>query len=128
MCVGIPMQVIECHGYVALCQGRGGPRQLDLALVGEQPPGTWLLSFIDAAREVIDADTAARIDAALDGLEAVMSGETDISRHFADLIDRIPELPPHLRVPPESAARITPPEGGKENLGRPCVFLRGAST
>lgn len=97
MCLGIPMQVIECQGFIALCQGRGGQRRLDLALVGEQPPGTWLLAFIDAAREVIDADTAARINAALDGLGAVMAGETDISRHFADLFDRTPELPPHLR-------------------------------
>lgn len=37
MCVGIPMRVIACHGYMALCQGRNGQRQLDLALVGEQP-------------------------------------------------------------------------------------------
>lgn len=100
MCLGIPMQVVECNGYDAHCQGRGGVRQLDLALVGEQPPGTWLLAFIDAAREVIDAETAARINAALDGLEAVMAGETDISRHFADLVDRTPELPPHLRGNP----------------------------
>lgn len=97
MCLGLPMQVIECHGYVALCRGRGGLRQLDLALVGEQPPGTWLLAFIDAAREVIDAESAQRINAALDGLEAAMDGETDLSAHFADLIGRTPELPPHLR-------------------------------
>ncbi len=91
------MQVLECNGYVALCQGRGSRRQIDLALVGEQPPGTWLLAFIDAAREVIDAERAAQIDAALDGLEAVMAGATDISSHFADLFDRTPELPAHLR-------------------------------
>lgn len=97
MCLGLPMQVLECNGYVALCQGRGGLRQLDLALVGEQPPGTWLLAFIDAAREVIDEAAAQRINAALDGLEAAMDGETDLSAHFADLIGRTPELPPHLR-------------------------------
>ncbi|MFZ5512479.1 HypC/HybG/HupF family hydrogenase formation chaperone [Tepidimonas aquatica] len=97
MCVGIPMQVIECHGFVALCRGRHGVRRLDMALVGEQSPGTWVLSFIDAAREVINAETAARIDAALDGLEAAMAGETDISAYFTDLFDRTPELPPHLR-------------------------------
>ena len=97
MCLGLPMQVIECNGYVALCQGRGGRRQLDLALVGAQPPGTWLLAFIDSAREVIDAERAAQINAALDGLEAVMAGASDISSHFADLFDRTPELPAHLR-------------------------------
>lgn len=97
MCLGIPMQVIECNGYLALCQGRSGVRQLDLALVGEQPVGTWLLTFIDAAREIIDPERAAQINAALDGLEAVMAGETDIARHFADLFERTPELPAHLR-------------------------------
>lgn len=97
MCLGIPMQVLECHGNVALCQCRGGVRQLDLSLVGEQPVGAWLLAFIDAAREVLDVEAAARINAALDGLEAVLAGETDVSRHFADLFERTPELPPHLR-------------------------------
>ena len=97
MCLGLPLQVIECNGYVALCHGRGGQRRIDLALVGEQAPGTWLLCFIDAAREIIDAESAARINAALDGLEAVMAGETDLYAHFADLLERTPELPPHLR-------------------------------
>lgn len=97
MCVGIPMQVLRCDGLVALCTGRGGERRLDLSLVGEQPPGTWLLAFLDAAREVIDADAAAQINTALDGLEAAMNGETDLTRFFADLIDRPPELPAFLR-------------------------------
>jgi hydrogenase expression/formation protein HypC len=65
--------------------------------VGAQIPGTWLLCFIDAAREVIDAATADRVNAALDGLEAVMAGEVDLSAHFADLFGRTPQLPPHLR-------------------------------
>lgn len=97
MCVGVPMRVIRCDGLTALCEGRGGERRLDLALVGAQPPGTWLLAFLDAAREVIDADAAARIEAALDGLAAAMAGETDIARYFADLVERPPELPEFLR-------------------------------
>lgn len=97
MCLGLPMQILECHGLVARCGGRGGERTIDLALVGEQPPGTWLLCFIDAAREVIDAATAARVNAALDGLEAAMSGVVDLDVHFADLVGRTPQLPPHLR-------------------------------
>lgn len=100
MCVGIPMQVIRCDGLTALCAGRAGEARLDLGLVGEQPPGTWLLAFLDAAREVIDADTAARINSALDGLEAAMRGETDLTRFFADLTDRPPELPEFLRPAP----------------------------
>ena len=75
------MEVVEARGRVALCRGRDGLRELDLALVGEQPPGTWVLAFIDAA---------------LDGLEAAMAGETDLGPYFADLVDRTPQLPPHL--------------------------------
>lgn len=93
------MQVIDCNGLMARCHGRGAERWIDIALVGTQPPGVWLLTFIDAAREVIDAEVASRIIAALDGLEAVMAGETDMTLHFADLIGRTPQLPPHLRDP-----------------------------
>jgi len=97
MCIGIPMRVIESNGMMARCAGRGGERWLDLALVGAQPAGTWLLAFIDSAREVIDAARAAMIDDALDALEAALDGETDLSVHFADLIEREPQLPEHLR-------------------------------
>jgi hydrogenase expression/formation protein HypC len=97
MCIGIPMQVVESNGLTALCEGRNGRRRVDLALVGEQPPGTWLLAFLDSAREVIDPDSAHRIEDALNGLEAAMNGEADLDRHFADLIDRVPELPEHLK-------------------------------
>jgi len=99
MCIGIPLQVVRCEGHSALCQGRGAERWIDLSLVGAQAPGTWLLTFLGTAREAIGADSAALINAALDGLEAAMAGETDLSKHFADLIDRAPELPSHLRGP-----------------------------
>lgn len=98
MCIGVPLLVLCCEGHNALCRGRGEERRIDLSLVGPQPPGTWLLTFLGTAREVIGADTAALINAALDGLEAAMAGETDLSHYFIDLIDRTPELPPHLRV------------------------------
>mgnify|MGYP001163336574 FL=1 len=97
MCLGIPAQVIHGNAFHALCETRDGPRRIDLLLVGPQAPGTWLLCFLDAAREVIDADYARQVNAALDGLQAAMAGDTDLSRHFADLIDRVPELPAHLR-------------------------------
>lgn len=96
MCIGIPMQIVTSNGLVAQARGRNGERRVDLMLVGEQMPGTWLLTFLDAAREVIPAETAQQINAALDGLEAAMSGGS-FEQHFADLINRTPELPPHLR-------------------------------
>ncbi len=97
MCVGIPMRVLHCDGLSALCEGRDGQRRLDLSLVGKQAPGTWLLTFLDSAREVLEPDAAARINAALDGLQAALNGETDLSPYFADLIDRPPELPDFLK-------------------------------
>lgn len=96
------MRVMESLGYRARCEGRGASRWLDLALVGEQPVGTWLLAFVDTARQVLDADAAARLDAALDGLEAAFTGQAgdqavDLSAFFPDLVGREPQLPEHLR-------------------------------
>lgn len=98
MCLGIPLQVVECGEHFARCIGRAGEVRVDLALVGPQPPGTWLLTFLDAAREVIDAERAAAIANALAALEAAQYGATDFSAFFADL-DREPQLPEFLRTP-----------------------------
>ncbi|NTV68825.1 MAG: HypC/HybG/HupF family hydrogenase formation chaperone [Azonexaceae bacterium] len=97
MCLGIPVQVIECGEHFARCTGRNGEVRVDLSLVGQQLPGTWLLTFLDAAREVIDAERAASISAALNALEAAQTGATDFSAFFADL-DREPLLPDFLRT------------------------------
>lgn len=96
MCLGIPVQVLESSPYTARCQGPQGEVMVDLSLVGEQPAGTWLLTFLDAAREVIPAERAEAISAALAAVEAVQAGETDLSAFFADL-DREPQLPDFLR-------------------------------
>ncbi len=99
MCLGIPVQVLECGEHFARCAGRSGEVRIDLSLVGQQLPGTWLMTFLDAAREVIDAERAAAIDAALDALAAAQAGATDFSAFFADL-DRQPQLPDFLRTQP----------------------------
>jgi len=99
MCIGIPMQVIEARFNSALCEGLGLRREVDTLLVGEQAPGTWLLVFLDSAREVLDAGEAHRISQALRALETVMSGQSDsssLATLFADLIDRDPPKPPSL--------------------------------
>jgi len=97
MCLGIPVQVLECGEHFARCAGRSGEVRVDLSLVGQQLPGTWLLTFLDAAREVIDARRATLINAALNGLEPAQTGATDFSAFFADL-DREPQLPDFLRT------------------------------
>lgn len=99
MCLGIPMQVVEPHGEgAAWCVGRDGRALIDMALVGAQAPGTWLLTFVGAAREVMTPESAAQVDAALDALAAVLQGDgAAIDAAFADLVGREPQLPDHLR-------------------------------
>jgi hydrogenase expression/formation protein HypC len=98
MCLAIPMQVEEPLGDTAWCNGREGRKRIDLALVGPQPVGTWLLTFLGAAREVVTAEAAMNTDRALDALAAALQGDqAGIDDAFADLIGRTPELPEHLR-------------------------------
>lgn len=97
MCIGVPMQLVATQSGRAVGEGRGQRESLDLMLVGEQPVGTWVLAFCGAARRVLSEDEARQTNAALDALEAVLAGESDIKVHFADLVDREPTLPDHLK-------------------------------
>jgi hydrogenase assembly chaperone HypC/HupF len=81
------MRVVSGEGVVAWCEGRGERRQLDLALVGAQPAGTWLVAFRDVARQVLTEDEARTLNLALDGLEAALRGETEgLDAYFPDLV------------------------------------------
>ena len=64
---------------MATCSGRNGEEQVNMMLIGTQPKGTWLLSYLGSAREVLTEEDARNIDKALDGLTAIMSGETNIN-------------------------------------------------
>ena len=75
MCIGIPMQVLSVQEGFAEVSGRGETRRVRTTLLGERSPGEWLLVFLDDAREVIDADRAAEVNATLDLLEAAMGIE-----------------------------------------------------
>jgi hydrogenase expression/formation protein HypC len=97
MCIGIPMRLASDGIGRAFAEGRGQGETLDLMLVGEQPAGTWVLAFRGAAMRVLSAEEARDTNAALDALEAVLAGDRDVDAHFADLIDREPILPEHLR-------------------------------
>lgn len=101
MCVGLPMCVREPRGTTALCEAEGQTRLIDMSLVGDVPAGTWVLVFIDAAREVVSAEHAAVVTSALKALDLAMSGAAgtdDIDRLFPDLANRVPELPDHLKA------------------------------
>jgi hydrogenase expression/formation protein HypC len=88
MCIGIPMQVLDVRGGTLFCEGRQARVELDAMLVGEQTPGTWVLAFRGCAMRVLSAEEAKHIDSALDALEAVLAGESNVDAFFADLIER----------------------------------------
>jgi len=93
MCIGVPMQIVETGDGYAWCEGMGETRQIDTLLVGNLPVGSWVLTFLDSAREVLSADDAARITDAVQAVNRVMRGDANIDHLFADLIDREPQLP-----------------------------------
>jgi hydrogenase expression/formation protein HypC len=99
MCLGVPMRVVRPSGHVAWCEGRSGRELIDLALVGPQPEGTWVLTHLGAAREVLTPQAAASINDALDALAAALAGDAGrVEAAFADLTGREPVLPDFLRV------------------------------
>lgn len=106
MCMALPMQVIRMEGTMALCQGHEGVERIDTILTGRLDAGQWILSFLGAAREVIDGERAAQVGDALAALRAILDGQASgrdaaalIDLHFADLVGREPQLPEFLRTP-----------------------------
>ena len=75
MCIGIPMKVFRIEPGHAWVAGRGEVKRIDTALVGDCDEGDWLLVFLGAARERIDATRAAEVNAVLDLVQDAMNGE-----------------------------------------------------
>lgn len=91
------MQVMEGGEFEARCAAGGGTARVDLALVGPQEKGAWLLVFLGAAREVLTEADANRIIDAHQALRDILNGATpNIEAQFADLTSREPTLPDHL--------------------------------
>jgi hydrogenase expression/formation protein HypC len=99
MCIGLPMQVVEVTEGYAMCEGMGTRREVNMQLVSDQPVGTWLLVFLDSAREVLTADEAKKIGDAVKAVDMVMQGQSvdsaAIDALFPDLANREPQLPAH---------------------------------
>jgi len=86
MCVGTPVKIIQSGEFVSLCHGRNGKEKVNMMLIGAQPEGTWVLNFLGSAREVLSEREALKIDKALDGLSAIMSGhDVEVKDYFPDL-------------------------------------------
>jgi hydrogenase expression/formation protein HypC len=96
MCLGLPMTIVETDGMSALCEFRGEQRRVSVLLLSNPPVGAKVLIYIDTAIRLLDEEEARLIADAIQGLGAALNGE-DCDRFFADLIDREPQLPPHLR-------------------------------
>jgi|APFre7841882724_1041349.scaffolds.fasta_scaffold136121_2 hydrogenase expression/formation protein HypC len=98
MCIGVPLRVVHADEQIAECEGPEGRVRLDNMLVGAVPAGTWLLSHQGRALRTMTGDEAARTNAALDALALAMSGAGgNFDAFFADLVDREPPLPEHLK-------------------------------
>ncbi|WP_027852276.1 HypC/HybG/HupF family hydrogenase formation chaperone [Marinobacterium litorale] len=99
MCIGIPMQVIVVEAGRALCSDSDRRDWVDIRLVDTPAPGSWLLVFAGAARELISAERAAQVRDALRALQASAEGDhARIDNLFSDLVNREPTLPPHLQA------------------------------
>ena len=89
------------EGSYAICESRNGVERLDTLLTGPLDAGQWVLGFLGAAREVIDAERAGQVADAVEALEALLQGRGSddalIEAGFADLVGREPQLPEFLR-------------------------------
>lgn len=70
MCIGAPVQVVESNEYIARCRDRHGDEtEVNMMLIGPQPAGTWVVSFLGSARDVLTPEDAESINAAMVELE-----------------------------------------------------------
>ncbi len=102
MCIGIPMQVIRAEPGHAWVRGRGELQRVDTALVGDVAADDWLLVFLDAARERIDAARAAEVNAVLDLLQGALNGSSSQTTTQADAGFELPS-----RMDPATLAALT---------------------
>lgn len=75
MCIGLSMRVTATEPGHAHCQGRGETRRVRTDLLGQVAVGDYLLVFLDSARERLDAQRAAEIDATLDLMQSLLHGD-----------------------------------------------------
>ncbi|GAB6051463.1 HypC/HybG/HupF family hydrogenase formation chaperone [Magnetospira thiophila] len=96
MCIGIPLRIEAMEGSWAICHRDGVPQRVDLSLVDGAAVGTLVLVHLDRAVQILGDQEAQDISNALSALDLVLRGE-NVDHLFADLVDREPQLPEHLR-------------------------------
>ena len=87
MCLSIPMRVTgwEGTGEFAWVEREGRRECVNMMLLGPQPEGTWVLTSLGLARQVLEPEQLAQIEDALAALAASLEGTYDPARHFRDL-------------------------------------------
>ena len=116
MCLGLPLQVRSLlPSGAALCAGDGSGtalRAVDTSLLDGAPAeGDWLLVHVNIAVRGLDALEARQIADALLAVEAAAAGQP-FELLLQDLIEREPELPPHLRAAPQALQDKEIPDNG----------------
>lgn len=84
MCIGIPMRVLEGGEVAALCEGRGERQRINMMMVGDCPPGSWVLTFLGVARDRLTEEEAGEINQTLDEIEAVLHGDFGFEGRLPD--------------------------------------------
>jgi len=91
MCLSVPMQVVEWEGVgenageFAWVEREGRRERINMMLLGPQPLGTWVLTSLGLAKEIVEDDERALIEDALAALAASLEGDFDPEQHFRDL-------------------------------------------
>ena len=87
MCLSIPKQVVawEADGDFAWVERNGQREQVNMMLLGPQPIGTWVLTSLGLAKEVIEPEELALIEEALSALAASLDGDYDSTLYFQDI-------------------------------------------
>ena len=87
MCLSIPIQVVawEADGDISLVERNGQREQVNMMLLGPQPIGTWVLTSLGLAKEVIEPEELALIEEALTALAASLDGDYDSTLYFQDI-------------------------------------------
>ena len=87
MCLSIPKQVVawEGEGDFAWVERNGQREFLNMMLLGPQPVGTWVLTSMGLAKEVVEPEQLALIEEALTALAASLDGDYEASQYFQDI-------------------------------------------
>jgi hydrogenase expression/formation protein HypC len=96
MCLGVPMQVVATGQGWADCRNGDEVRRIDTLLLDGVAVDDWVLVHVSSAMRSLEPAEAIAIRDALLAVQNAVAGRP-FEHLLADLVDREPQLPPHLR-------------------------------